>query len=77
MRVISAAVIGGSSIKGGEGTVFGTVLGIILLNLINNGLILMNASVYYQGLISCVILLAAVTIDHISHNKRLNKPHEH
>ena len=73
MRVISAAVIGGSSIKGGEGTVLGTVLGTILLSLINNGLILMNASVYYQSLLSGVILLVAVTIDHVSHNKRLGK----
>ena len=67
MRVISAAVIGGASLSGGEGTILGAVLGIILLNLINNALVLLKVSVYWQQLISGLILIAAVTIDHISH----------
>ncbi len=70
MRVISAAVIGGSSLNGGEGTILGTVLGVILLNLINNALVLLKVSVYWQDLISGVILITAVTIDHMSHNRR-------
>ncbi|MHB8276881.1 MAG: ABC transporter permease [Candidatus Humimicrobiaceae bacterium] len=69
MRVISAAVIGGASLSGGEGTVFGTVLGIILLNLINNGLVLLNVSVYWQDLISGVILITAVIIDFMTHKR--------
>jgi len=67
MRVISAAVIGGASLSGGEGTILGAVLGIILLNLINNALVLLKVSVYWQQLISGIILIAAVSIDHISH----------
>lgn len=67
MRVISAAVIGGASLSGGEGTILGAVLGIILLNLINNALVLLKVSVYWQQLISGLILIAAVTIDHLSH----------
>jgi len=69
MRTISAAVIGGASLTGGEGSILGAVLGIIMLNLLNNGLILLNVSVYGQELISGVILLLAVTLDHISHKK--------
>ena len=70
MRVISAAVIGGASLSGGEGTILGAVLGIILLNLINNALVLLKVSVYWQQLISGLILIAAVSIDHISHMKK-------
>ncbi len=70
MRVISAAVIGGASLNGGEGTILGAVLGIILLNIINNALVLLKVSVYWQQLISGLILIAAVTIDHISHMQK-------
>ena len=70
MRVISAAVIGGASLSGGEGTILGAVLGIILLNLINNALVLLKVSVYWQQLISGLILIAAVTIDHLSHMQK-------
>lgn len=70
MDCISAAVIGGASLTGGEGTVYGAALGVVLLNLINNGLIMLNVSVYWQDLVTGVILLAAVTIDMYSHKKR-------
>lgn len=71
MRSISAAVIGGASLSGGEGTILGSVLGIILLNIINNGLILLNIPVYWQDFINGVILITAVTVDYISHQNRI------
>jgi len=70
LRVISAAVIGGASLKGGEGTIFGAALGIILLNIINNALILLNISVYSQEFINGVILISAVTLDYLSHRNK-------
>lgn len=73
LRAISAAVIGGASLNGGEGSILGAFLGVLLLNIVNNGLILLNVSVYGQDLISGVILLLAVTIDHISHKKRIKR----
>lgn len=73
MKSISAAIIGGVSLSGGEGTIFGAVLGVILLNLINNGLILLNIPIYWQDLINGVILIIAVTIDFASHKKRTRK----
>lgn len=73
MRAISAAVIGGASLQGGEGTIFGSVLGVILLNLINNGLVLLNVSVYWQNLINGVILIAAVSFDYFSHKNKAKK----
>ena len=70
LRVISAAVIGGASLKGGEGTIFGAVLGVILLNIINNALILLNVSVYSQELVNGVVLISAVTLDYLSHKSK-------
>jgi ribose transport system permease protein len=66
MRIISACVIGGASLSGGVGTVIGSVLGLVLLSIINNGLILMDVSIYWQSFISGAILLLAVTIDKLN-----------
>lgn len=73
MRSISAAVIGGASLSGGEGTILGSVLGVILLNLISNGLILLNVPVYWQDLVNGVILISAVTLDYLSHQNRIKR----
>ena len=51
MTAISAAVIGGASLTGGEGTVFGSILGVALLSIITSSLILLDVSVYWQDLI--------------------------
>lgn len=72
MRAISAAVIGGASLSGGEGSIFGTALGVILLNMINDGLVLLNVSVNWQDLVLGLILITAVTLDYISHQRKLN-----
>lgn len=73
MRGISAAVIGGASLSGGEGTILGGILGVVLLNIINNGLILLNVPVYWQDFINGIILLTAITFDFFSHKRKLNK----
>jgi ribose transport system permease protein len=70
MIAISVAVIGGASTGGGEGTIMGTVFGLILITLINNALVLLNVSVYWQKLISGGILLLAVLIDYFSHKNK-------
>ena len=70
MTAISAAVIGGASLDGGLGSVVGAVIGIALLNVVDDGLILLHVSVYGQDLISGIILLAAVTMDVLSNRRR-------
>ncbi|BCS80383.1 ABC transporter permease [Anaerocellum diazotrophicum] len=70
LNAISACVIGGASLAGGEGTVLGAILGTILVGIINNALVLLNVSVYWQNLVSGVILIAAVTIDYLTHQKK-------
>lgn len=67
---ISAAVIGGASLIGGEGTIFGAVLGIALLALIQTSLNLLDVSPYWQNLVTGLILLGAVSIDFLSHRNR-------
>lgn len=70
LRVISACVIGGCSLAGGEGTVIGSLLGVLLMAIINNGLVLLNVSIYWQGIVSGVILIAAVTFDILRRQSR-------
>lgn len=72
-RAISAAVIGGTSMTGGVGSIFGAVLGVILLNVINNALVMLNVSVYWQDFVTGAILVLAVTFDYISHKKKKSK----
>lgn len=66
LRVIAAAVIGGCSLNGGEGTVLGGVLGSLLMLLIINALNLLGVDVYWHSLITGVILLIAVVADRFS-----------
>jgi ribose transport system permease protein len=69
MDAISAAVIGGASLNGGEGTIFGAVLGIALLALIQTSLTLMDVGPYWQSLVTGMVLLIAVSLDFLSHRK--------
>lgn len=73
LRVISACIIGGTSLIGGEGSILGAVLGVVMLNIINNGLVLLNVSVYWQDLISGAILITAVTVDFLSQQNKAKK----
>jgi len=61
--VIAAVVLGGTSMFGGRGSIFGSVLGALLLVVIDNGLNMMNASVYIYDVVKGVILIFAVVVD--------------
>jgi ribose transport system permease protein len=56
-------VLGGTSLLGGRGTIVGSILGAVLLVVIDNGLNLINASVYIYDVVKGVILITAVVID--------------
>ena len=62
LNVIAAAVIGGASLSGGSGTIFGAILGAILLSVVSSSLALLDVSVYWQDIIRGSILLAAVAV---------------
>jgi ribose/xylose/arabinose/galactoside ABC-type transport system permease subunit len=63
LDAIAAVVIGGTSLSGGVGSVGGTVLGALLMGVINNGLDLLNVSSYYQQIIKGMIIIGAVWLD--------------
>lgn len=60
---MTAACLGGVSIAGGEGRISGTVIGVIILGILDNGLVLMSVNSNWQSVIKGAILLAAVAID--------------
>lgn len=70
LRVISAVVIGGASLSGGEGSIIGALLGVILLNLISNGLNLLGINVYWQNVVIGGVLIVAVAADSLSHRSK-------
>jgi rhamnose transport system permease protein len=63
MKVIAAAVVGGASIRGGEGTLAGTLLGVVLLGAIGPALTFLGVSAYWERALQGAIILAAVAID--------------
>ncbi|HRN57439.1 MAG TPA: ABC transporter permease, partial [Agriterribacter sp.] len=65
MRVITAVILGGASLSGGYGKIWGAFLGALFMALINNLLILSRVSGYWQEIILGAILIAAVGIDQI------------
>ena len=66
---IAAAVIGGTSMTGGIGTIPGTLVGILIIGTLNNSLNLLNVSSYYQQIIKGIIILGAVCFDIVSKKK--------
>jgi len=65
LDVIAAVVIGGTSLMGGRGSVWGTLIGALLIAVINQGMVLLGINVYYQGLVKGLILLGAVLLDRL------------
>lgn len=63
LDAIAAAVIGGTSTTGGVGTIAGTMIGALLIGVINNGLDLMNVTSYYQQVVMGTIIIGAVVLD--------------
>ena len=70
LTVIASVVIGGTSLFGGTGSVFGTVIGSILIGTLINGLVLMNVSTYIQQIIIGVIIVLAVAFDQFAKSRR-------
>lgn len=63
LDAIAATVMGGTSLTGGEGTIFGTLIGALLMGVLRNGLNLLNIQSYYQQLVIGAVIVLAVAID--------------
>jgi ribose/xylose/arabinose/galactoside ABC-type transport system permease subunit len=63
LRAIASAVIGGTAVTGGRGSVGGVVLGALLLSLLQNALVLWSVSRYQYDLVIGILLLAAILLD--------------
>lgn len=70
LDAIAAVVIGGTSLMGGRGSIAGTVGGVAIIAIMNNGLDMLNVNTNYQFVIKGLIILVAVSIDAHFHKKR-------
>lgn len=63
--VIAAVVIGGVSMNGGEGSIWGALIGAMIIGILKNAFVLLQVSSYWQSVVIGVVIIAAVTIDRI------------
>jgi ribose transport system permease protein len=69
LEAIAAAAIGGASLMGGKGSIFGTILGAIVLGAMRNGLTLLNVQAFYQLLATGIIIILAMLVDRLARGK--------
>jgi ribose transport system permease protein len=65
LTVIAAIILGGTSLFGGRGSVWGTLLAVLILGTLNNGLTLLDVSSFWQDVTRGIVLLLAVSLDQI------------
>jgi len=65
LDVIAAVIIGGTSLSGGAGTIRGTMVGVVFLGVIINGMTLLNVSEYWQHVVRGVLILSAVLLNRV------------
>ncbi len=71
--VISACILGGVNIKGGEGSILGVVIGTAILAILTNGMQMMDIQAFYQQVVIGVVLLAAVLLDYVFSSAKTTK----
>lgn len=69
LDVIAAVIIGGTSLMGGSGRIWGTMIGVVFLGIIINGMTLLNISEYWQHVVRGVLILAAVMLNRMQSGK--------
>lgn len=70
LNVIAAVILGGTRLSGGEGTVSGTVLGVLILGVLNNGLVLLDVNTFWQEVVRGTVIILAVAIDEFRKRRR-------
>lgn len=74
LEVLAAVILGGASLLGGSGTIFKTVIGVLILGFIQNGLLLMGLAFYVQYVVTWIIIILAVWLDIAAKRGRLWSP---
>lgn len=67
---VASAVIGGTSLSGGEGLIVGTIIGSLVIGVLRNGLNLLNVSQFWQEILIGVVIILAVYADRVKHRKK-------
>jgi ribose transport system permease protein len=65
LNTIAAVILGGTSLAGGAGSVQGTVVGVLILGTLTNGMTLMNIDAYWQAIVAGIVLILAVATDRL------------
>jgi len=65
LQVVAAVLLGGASLKGGRGTIHGTLLGLLILGVLQNGLTLLSISAFWRVIATGTVLIAAVGLDQV------------
>ena len=63
LTVVTAVILGGASLAGGRGSIFGTVIGLLIIGIIDNGLTLLNVQSFWQDVVRGTLLICAVGFD--------------
>jgi ribose transport system permease protein len=71
LRVLAAVILGGTSLLGGSGSIFKTVIGVLIWGVIQNGLLLLGAPYYAQWIVTWIIMIVIVWLDLASRRGRL------
>ncbi len=74
LEVLAAVILGGASLLGGSGTIFKTVIGVLILGFIQNGLLLIGLQFYVQFVVTWVIIILAVWLDIAAKRGKLWSP---
>ncbi len=65
LDAIAAVILGGTSFTGGLGSIVGTVIGALIIGVLNNGLVLMDVPFFYQLIIKGAVIIVAVLLDRV------------
>ena len=68
LNAIAAAVLGGTSMAGGRGTIGGTIIGAFVISVLADGMVMMGVSTFWQQVIKGIVIIAAVVIDQFQRN---------
>jgi ABC-type xylose transport system permease subunit len=68
--VIASAIIGGTALTGGSGSIWGAVIGALLIEIIRNGMVLLGIEIYWSSVVTGAVIIAAVAVDYLSYRRR-------